>query len=95
MVEFNYKPQYFDSKITELVRKGNKTIFVFENEVGEIKEIKVDESIERIKSRMEDVKNGERDMVYLTNCMMNIDISLLSNGKWQLFDEFDIYEFSI
>lgn len=57
--------------------------------------VKVDETISRIKSRMDDVKQGKRDAVYLTNGMMNINIDLLTNGCWQLFDGFDVYEFSI
>lgn len=95
MFSIEYKPILFSCKTVNLIRRDNKTIFIFKNGFGQIKGIKVDESIERIKSRMNDVENKIRDKVYLTNGMMDIDISLLSNGKWQLFDEFDIYEFDM
>jgi len=95
MLEMNYKPKYFKSIVTEITIADNKTVFKFVNESGQSKDIKVDESIDRIKSRMEDLKNGIRERVYLTNGMMNVDIDLLSNGNWQLFDEFDVYEFSL
>ena len=95
MLELNYQPKFFKCETTDINRIGNKTVFKFGNGLGQIKEISVDESIDRIKSRMEDVKQGKRDAVYLTNGMMNVNIDLLSNGNWQLFDEFDVYEFNI
>lgn len=95
MFEMNYKPKYFNSYTTEIKRINNKTVFIFKDTFGRNNEIKVDETVDRIKSRMQDVINGEREMVYLTNGMMNVDIRLLDNGKWQLFDEFDVYEFEM
>ena len=95
MLEMNYQPKFFKCKTTTINRIGNKTVFKFGNGLGQTKEISVDETIDRIKSRMDDVIQGKRDAVYLTNGMMNVNIDLLSNGNWQLFDEFDIYEFSI
>jgi len=95
MFDIDYQPKFFKCKTVNLNRVGNKTIFKFGNAFGQTKEIKVDESVDRIKSRMSDVKQGKCDAVYLTNGMMNVNIDLLSNGNWQLFDEFDAYEFSM
>lgn len=95
MLEMNYKPKFFKSVSTDIKRLGNKTVFTFKNEIGESKEINVDQTIELIKSRMEDVRNGIRDRIYLTYIMSNIDIDLLGDGNWQLFDEFDFYEFTL
>jgi hypothetical protein len=95
MFETNYQPKFFKSINTEINRVGNKTVFTFKNVFGESKEICVDQTVELIKSRMEDVKNGIRERIYLTYIMSNIDIDLLSNGNWQLFDEFDLYEFAL
>ena len=45
--------------------------------------------------RMKEIVAGERDKLYLTRCMRDIDVSYLGNNKWQLFDEFDVYEFEM
>lgn len=68
-----------------LQRKDNK----------EIVSICVDESKERIFSRMQDVLNGERENIYLSRCMTNIDISTSKNYDWSINEETGkYYEFN-
>ena len=70
----------------------NKSSFILTLENGENKIINVDESINRIKSRMQDVKNGKRELVYLSYCMQNIDLYIEDN-YYLLFDEINYYKF--
>ena len=44
---------------------------------------------------MKEIVAGKRDKLYLTRGMRDIDVSYLGNNKWQLFDEFDVYEFEM
>ena len=53
----------------------------------EIETIYVDESKERIISRIQDVLNGERENVYLSRCMTNINISTSKNYDWTIDEE--------
>lgn len=57
--------------------------------------IEVDQPSELILDRMKEIVDGKRDKLYLTRGMRDIDVSYLGNNKWQLFDEFDIYEFEM
>jgi hypothetical protein len=61
----------------------------------EIVTIYVDESKERIFSRIQDVLNGERENIYLSRCMTNIDISTSKNYDWSINEEtWKYYQFS-
>lgn len=61
----------------------------------EIETIYVDESKERILSRIQDVFNGERENIYLSRCMTNIDISTSKNYDWSINEETGkYYEFN-
>ena len=53
----------------------------------EIETIYVDESKERILSRIQDVLDGERENIYLSRCMTNIDISTSKNYDWVIDEE--------
>lgn len=44
---------------------------------------------------MKEIVSGKRDKLYLTHGMRDIDVSYLGDNKWQLFDEFDIFEFEM
>ena len=57
--------------------------------------IQVDQSSELILGRMKEIVDGKREKLYLTRGMRDIGISYLGDNKWQLFDEFDIYEFKM
>ena len=50
---------------------------------------------ELIINRMKEILAGKRDKLYLTRGMRDIDVSYIGDNKWQLFDEFDIYEFEM
>jgi len=58
-------------------------------------QIEVDQSSDLILERMKEVVSGKRDKLYLTRGMRDIDVSYLGDNKWQLFDEFDIFEFEM
>ena len=58
-------------------------------------QIEVDQSSDLILERMKEVVSGKRDKLYLTHGMRDIDVSYLGDNKWQLFDEFDIFEFEM
>ena len=55
----------------------------------------MDQPSDLILDRMKEVVSGKRDKLYLTRGMRDIDVSYLGNNKWQLFDEFDIFEFEM
>ena len=88
------KPKVLKVKKVKLIDNGKNRIFVFDLK-DSTKEIKVDESLNRIKSRMLEVIKGKRNRVYLSYGMLNIDIDYLGDNKWQLFDELDVYIFDI
>lgn len=58
-------------------------------------QIEVDQSSDLILERMKEIVSGKRDKLYLTRGMRDIDVSYLGDNKWQLFDEFDIFEFEM
>ena len=57
--------------------------------------IEVDQPSELILNRMKEIVNGKRDKLYLTRGMRDIDVLYLGDNKWQLYDEFDFYEFEM
>ena len=58
-------------------------------------QIEVDQPSDLILERMKECIFGTRKILYLTNGMRDIDVSYLGDNKWQLFDEFDIFEFEM
>ena len=44
---------------------------------------------------MKEIVDGKRDKLYLTKGMRDINVTYLGNNKWQLYDEFDVYEFEM
>ena len=58
-------------------------------------QIEVDQPSDLILERMKECNFGKRKILYLTNGMRDIDVSYLGDNKWQLFDEFDIFEFEM
>ena len=85
-----YTPKFNHCSLNGIKAEGFNTYFSFDN--GTV-QIEVDQPAEIIISRMKEIVDGKRDKLYLTRGMRDIDISYLGNNKWQLFDEFDIYEF--
>lgn len=71
----------------------NKSSFILTLENGEDKIIKVDESVDRIKSRIEDVRKGKRELVYLSCGMQNIDLYVYED-YYKIYNEINVYEFS-
>lgn len=65
------------------------------SENNAVEPIQVDQPAELILNRMKEVVNGKRGKLYLTRGMRDIDVSYLGNNKWQLFDEYNIYEFEM
>ncbi len=98
MNNLGYRPKFYDCTIEGIKCIKGKNLFVlhWKDSKGDgIMPIQVDQSSELILSRMKEVVDGERDKLYLTRGMRDIDVSYLGNNKWQLFDEFDIYEFEM
>lgn len=58
-------------------------------------QIEVNQTSDLILERMKEIVSGKRDKLYLTRGMRDIDVSYLGDNKWQLFDEFDIFEFEM
>jgi hypothetical protein len=97
MLEMNYRPKYFKCKLKGIIQESCGSRFQFEevNDDIALSYILVDESVERINTRIQEVLQGTRYKVYLTYGMRNIDLEKTPSGKWQLFDEFNIYEFEM
>lgn len=91
-----YRPKFYDCILDGIITKGNKHLFrLIWKETNDKIEKEVDQPTEIILERMKEIVAGKRDKLYLTNGMMDIDISYLGDNKWQLFDEFDIFEFEM
>ena len=98
MNNLGYKPKFYDCTIEGIKCVNGKNLFILhwkESKDDGTMSIQVDQYSELILSRMKEIVNGKRDKLYLTRGMRDIDVSYLGNNKWQLFDEFDIYEFEI
>lgn len=88
------KPKLIKCKLVDVKSKNNGSEFKLENRDNEESYvIKVDESIERIKNRVKDVIEGERDTIYLTRMMTNIDINA-KGDSWDINEEdWNYYQF--
>ena len=98
MMEMNYKPKFYDCILDGGIKtKGSKHLFhlVEKNDERNQIQIEVDQSSDLILERMKEVVSGKRDKLYLTRGMRDIEVSYLGDNKWQLFDEFDIFEFEM
>ena len=98
MSNMGYRPKFYDCIIDGIKCVKGKNLFVLhwkDSEDNGVMPIQVDQSAELILSRMKEIVDGKRDKLYLTRGMRDIDVSYLGNNKWQLFDEFDIYEFEM
>ena len=96
MNNMGYKPKFYDCTIDEIKSIQGKNLFVLHwkdsNGDGSMP-IQVDQPSELILKRMKEIVDGKRDKLYLTRGMRDIDVSYLGDNKWQLYDEFDVYEF--
>lgn len=98
MMEMNYKPKFYDCILDGIRKEGNKNLFLFTEKNSEGRnqiQIEVDQPSDLILERMKECILGKRKILYLTNGMRDIDVTYLGNSKWQLFDEFDIFEFEM
>lgn len=98
MEDMGYKPKFYDCTMEDIKNIKGKSYFILRQKesdgIGTIP-IQVDQPAELIRSRMKEIVDGKRDKLYLTRGMRDIDVTYIGNNKWQLFDEFDIYEFEI
>lgn len=95
-MEFNYKPKFM--VLNGIRTEGSKHLFDFTEKKPEginPIQIEVDQPSSLILERMKEIVPGKRGTLYLTRGMRDIDVSYLGNNKWQLFDEFDTYEFEM
>lgn len=97
-MEMNYKPKFYDCILDGIRKEGSKNLFHLtekETEGRNQMQIEVDQPSELVLERMKECILGTRRTLYLTNGMRDIDVIYLGNNKWQLFDEFDIFEFEM
>lgn len=96
MIETNYKPKFYNCTIEGIKCIEGKNLFVLRcKKDDKTLPIEVDQPSDLILSRMKEVADGKRSKIYLTRGMRDIDVSYLGDNKWQLFDEFDVYEFEM
>lgn len=104
-IESSYRPTFIACKLIEIksnITKGTDFILdeIDKTNKREIITITVDESIERVRNRFEEHLSGEdqRDGIYLSRGMININIHLHCNEfdinqedlKWYVFDKNDV-----
>lgn len=88
----------YDCTIEDIKNIEGKNYFILKWEQADVvgtMPIQVDQPAELIRSRMKEIVDGKRDKLYLTRGMRDIDVSYIGDNKWQLFDEFNIYEFEM
>lgn len=89
-----YVPVFYDCILSAIDNIDGKEMFKFTNKKDNKQvDVIIDQPVSVIKKRMKEVIAGKRNKLYLTRGMRDIDVSYLGNKKWQLFDEFDVYEF--
>ena len=94
----SYKPKFYDCILDGIRTEGSKNLFHLteKNTDGRNQmQIEVDQPSELILERMKERILGKRGTLYLTRGMRDIDVSYLGDNRWQLFDEFDIFEFEM
>lgn len=98
MNDMGYIPKVYDCTINGIKCIKGENLFLLhwkDSKNDGNMPIQVDQPAELIVERMKEIINGKRDKLYLTRGMRDIDISYLGNNKWQLYDEFDFYEFEM
>lgn len=98
MSNMGYRPKVYDCTIDGIKRIKGKNLFVlhWKDSKGDgTMPIQVDQPSELILNRMKEIVNGKRDQLYLTRGMRDIDVLYLGDNRWQLYDEFDFYEFEM
>ena len=98
MGSIGYRPKVYDCTIDGIKRIKGKNLFVlyWKDSKGDgSMPIEVDQPSELILNRMKEIVDGRRDKLYLTRGMRDIDVLYLGDNKWQLYDEFDFYEFDM
>lgn len=98
MSNMGYRPKVYDCTIDGIKSVKGKNLFVlhWKDSKGDgSMPIQVDQPSELILNRMKEIVNGKRDQLYLTRGMRDIDVLYLGDNKWQLYDEFDFYEFEM
>lgn len=98
MNDMGYIPKVYDCTINGIKCIKGKNLFLLhwkDSKNDGNMPIQVDQPSELIVERMKEIIDGKRDKLYLTRGMRDIDVSYLGNNKWQLYDEFDFYEFEM
>lgn len=98
MNDMGYIPKVYDCTINGIkcIKGENLFLLHLKDSKGDgSMPIQVDQSPELILNRMKEIVDGKRDKLYLTRGMRDIDVSYLGDNKWQLYDEFDFYEFEM
>lgn len=98
MGNMGYRPKFYNCTIDGIKCIKGKNLFVLrwkDSNSNEFMSIEVDQPSELILNRMKEIVDGKRDKLYLTRGMRDIDVSYLGDNKWQLYDEFDFYEFEM
>lgn len=97
-METNYKPKFYNCILDGVKTEGSKHVFYLtENSTNMRKQIyiEIDQPTDLILERMKECVAGNRRELYLTRGMRDIDVFYLGDNRWQLFDEFDIFEFKM
>lgn len=98
MENMGYRPKFYDCTIDGIkcIKGENLFLLHWKDSKGDGNmPIQVDQPSELILNRMKEIVNGKRDKLYLTRGMRDIDVLYLGDNKWQLYDEFDFYEFEM
>lgn len=98
MNDMGYIPKVYDCTINGIKCINGENLFLLhwkDSKNDENMPIQVDQPAELIVERMKEIIDRKRDKLYLTRGMRDIDVSYLGNNKWQLYDEFDFYEFEM
>lgn len=98
MSNMGYRPKVYNCTIDGIKNVKGKNLFVlyWKDSKGDGNmSIEVDQPSELILNRMKEIVDGKRDKLYLTRGMRDIDVLYLGDNKWQLYDEFDFYEFEM
>lgn len=98
MGNMGYRPKVYDCTLDGIECIKGKNLFILhwkDSKDNGTMPIQVDQPSELILNRMKEIVGGKRDKLYLTRGMRDIDVSYLGDNKWQLYDEFDFYEFTM
>lgn len=98
MSNMGYIPKVYDCIMDGIKSVKGKNLFVLhlkDSKGDGSMPIQIDQAPELILNKMKEIINGKRDKLYLTRGMRDIDVLYLGDNKWQLYDEFDFYEFEM